>query len=380
MHIESVELRLIEMPLLAPFTASFGTQTLRPILLITVRAEGLEGYGECVALKDPYYSYETPITAEHIIRTYLLPLLFSADLRDPDDVWALFGPIRGHNMAKAAVEMAVWDLWARSMATPLSSLYAEREGRARRDRVAVGVSIGIEPTPAALVERVAGFVEAGYARIKLKIGPGHDVAHVHATRATFPNVLMQVDANSAYTLADIPVFQAMDDLNLLLIEQPLGPDDIVDHAALQRELVTPVCLDESIHSPDDARHALDLDSCRVINIKPGRVGGARQTRAIHDICLARDIPVWCGGMFETNIGRAHNVALASMPAFSLPGDISASSRYYARDIALPNFELHEDSTLTVPTGPGIGVELDREALNAVTLRAESISYRQGVRM
>ncbi len=368
MRIDTAELRLIQLPLLAPFTTSFGTQTERSCLLITLRAGELAGYGECVAMEGPWYSYETIGTAEHIMRDYLLPRLLGAEIGHPDDVWDLFSSVRGHNMAKAGLEMAAWDLFARHAGKSLSALLG-----GSRDRVAVGVSVGIQNSPAALVETVRRFIDDGYRRIKLKIAPGQDTGYVQGVRAAFPTTLLQVDANSAYTLDDVAPFQAMDDLDLLLIEQPLGPDDIIDHAVLQQQLATAICLDESIHSTDDARHALDLGSCRIINIKPGRVGGHRRSKEIHDLCLAGGAPVWCGGMLETNIGRAHNVALASLPGFSLPGDISASARYYAHDIAEPNFALNEDSTLSVPRGPGIGVEIDRDALERVTQRVEILS-------
>jgi O-succinylbenzoate synthase len=321
-------------------------------------------------MEGPWYSYETVGTAQHIIREYLLPTLLGAEIGDPEEVWDLFGAVRGHNMAKAALEMAVWDLFARVQGQPLARVLG-----GSRDVVAVGVSVGIQTSPAALVETVRRFVEDGYGRIKLKIAPGRDIDYVDAVRAAFPTTLLQVDANSAYTLSDAPIFQAMDGLDLLLVEQPLGADDIIDHAALQGELKTAICLDESIHSVDDARHALDLGSCRIINIKPGRVGGHRRSREIHDLCRARGAPVWCGGMLETNIGRAHNVALASLPGFTLPGDISASARYYAHDVAEPSFVLNQDSMLSVPSGPGIGVELDSDALESVTQRVERLSAR-----
>ncbi len=365
MKIESIELRQITLPLVSPFTTSFGTQSDRPCVIVSVHAEGVTGYGECVAGDGPWYSYETVATAWHVLEEFLTPRLLGFDLDDPTAVWDLFAPIRGHNMAKAALEMACWDLAAKTRGVSLRDLLG-----GARDRVAVGVSVGIQASPAALVDTVRRYVDDGYARIKLKIAPGHDEAYVTAVRAAFPDTLVQVDANSAYTLADAPLFQHMDGLNLLLIEQPLADDDIVDHATLQRDLRTPICLDESIHSPDDARHALDLGSCGVINIKPGRVGGHRRSRAIHDLCRARDIPVWCGGMLETNIGRAHNVALAALPGFTLPGDISASARYYAHDVAGPDFTLNSDSTLSVPSGPGIGVEPDPAALEAATTRRE----------
>ncbi len=353
MRIESVELKQVQLELTAPFTTSFGTTLRRPCIITAVHAEGETGLGECVAFDGPWYSYETTTTAWHVMSDFLIPRLLEANIAEPEDVWSLFAPIRGHNMAKAALEMACWDLIARCRGVSLASLLG-----GTRERVPVGVSVGIQPSPDALVETVGHFLDDGYGRIKLKIAPGADVEFVTAVREAYPSALVQVDANSAYTLADTNTLQQMDHLDLLLIEQPLSPDDIVDHAWLQRELNTPICLDESIHSPDDARHALDLGSCRIINIKPGRVGGHNQSREIHNLCLSRGAPVWCGGMLETNVGRAHNVALASLPGFSLPGDISASSRYYAQDIAGPGFSLNDDSTLSVPTGPGIGVELE----------------------
>jgi len=354
MRIEAIDLKLVRMELSAPFTTSFGTTQQRSCIIIAVHAEGETGLGECVAFDGPWYSYETTNTAWHVISDFLAPLLLQVDIVEPEDVWTVFAPIRGHNMAKAAIEMACWDLIARRRAVSLATLLGGTQ-----DRVPVGVSVGIHASPDALIDAVGRFLADGYRRIKLKIGPGSDLEFVAAVRETFSQAIVQVDANSAYTLADTPTFRQMDRFDLLLVEQPLGPDDIVDHSWLQREVTTPLCLDESIHSPDDARHALDLGSCRIINIKPGRVGGHTQSRAIHDLCVSHGAPVWCGGMLETNVGRAHNVALASLPGFSLPGDISASARYYEHDIAGPAFVLNEDSTLTVPGGPGIGVNLDQ---------------------
>jgi O-succinylbenzoate synthase len=357
--IERIELRQYRLSLVSPFTTSFGTSTDRSCLIVTVHGEGITGLGECVAMDGPWYSYETLGTAWHIMPEFLIPLLLGQRIADPETVWDLLASIRGHNMAKAALEMACWDLIARARGVSLSELLSGDMHRGMSlPRVAVGVSVGIQATPKALVEAVGGYLADGYRRVKLKIAPGHDEVDVAAVRATYPDILLQVDANSAYTLQDRALFERMDSLDLLLIEQPLAYDDIVDHAGLQRHLRTPICLDESIHSPDDARQALDLGSCRIINIKAGRVGGHRRSREIHELCRGRGAPVWCGGMLETNIGRAHNVALASLPGFTLPGDISASARYYACDIAGPNFVLNGDSTLTVPTGPGIGVELD----------------------
>lgn len=352
MKVEQIRLRQVRLQLLSPFTTSFGTIIERPCIIVEIRAGGGGGLAECVAFEAPWYSYETVTTAWHVMLDYLIPSLVGQEIDEPEDVWGLFARVRGHNMAKAALEMACWDLFARSRGLPLAKLLG-----GTKERVPVGVSVGIQSSPQSLVETVSRYIADGYGRIKLKIAPGKDVEFVAAVRESFRNTAVQVDANSAYSLSDVHIFTSMDDLGLLLIEQPLGPDDIVDHRKLQLELKTPLCLDESIHSPDDARHALDLQSCRVINIKAGRVGGHQQSRLIHDLCLGRGAPVWCGGMLETNIGRAHNVALSSLPGFTLPGDISASSRYYERDIAQPSFELNEDSTLTVPSGSGIGVEL-----------------------
>lgn len=363
MHVDAIELREIRVTLLSPFTTSFGTQQERPCVLVGVHADGQVGWGECVAGAGPWYSYETVETVWHVLSEFLVPMVLDQEIGEAADVWERFAAVRGHNMAKAGLEMACWDLAARIRGISLSTMLG-----GTRDQVPVGVSVGIHESPTALVETVRGFLDDGYARIKLKIGPGHDFDDVLAVRAAYPDAVLQVDANSAYTLEDAPLFQSLDQFDLLLVEQPLEHDDIIDHAQLQRQVRTPICLDESIHSPTDARHALDLGACRIINIKPGRVGGHTQSRRIEQLCHTRNVPVWCGGMFETNIGRAHNVAQASLPGFSLPGDISASARYYASDVAGPDFVLNADSTLTVPTGPGIGVEIDPTALARVTTR------------
>jgi O-succinylbenzoate synthase len=268
-------------------------------------------------------------------------------------------------MAKAGIESALWDAFAKARGVSLSKMLG-----GVRDRIAVGVSIGIQPSPEELLGKVAGYLAEGYRRIKIKIAPGSDVEYVKAVRREYPDILFQVDANSAYELSDIDLFRAMDDENLLLIEQPLSHDDIYDHSKLQRELKTAICLDESIHSVADARAALELNSCRVINIKPGRVGGYTESRLIHDLCASQRVPVWHGGMLESGIGRAGNVALASLPNFTLPGDISASKRYYREDIVEPAFEVAPDGTMAVPTGPGIGVEVLADRLEQVTVRRE----------
>ena len=363
MRIERVELHHVEMELVHPFETSFGRQATRSCILVTVHAGGLTGWGECTADSGPWYSYETIETGWHILRDYLIPTVLGQEVETPDEVVDRFSSVRGHPMARAGLENAVWDVLAQEQGRPL---YRALGGQ--RDRVPVGISVGIEPTLAELLGQVERFIDLGYGRVKLKIKPGWDVQIVRAVRECWPDLALQVDGNSAYTLADIATFQALDQFDLLLIEQPLHHDDIVDHAQLQAQLGTPVCLDESIHSPEHARWALDIGACRVINIKVGRVGGLTAAKRIHDLCSERGVPVWCGGLLETNVGRAVNVALATLSNFTLAGDISASGRYYERDIAEPNFVLNDDSTLSVPDDPGLGVRVLPEQLRAVRQR------------
>jgi len=361
MVIHELEVFHVEMPLVTPFTTSFGTQVVRPCLIVRLGGEGADGWGECVAGEGPWYSYETVETAWHVIRSFIAPLILGQDVLDAGDLWARLSRIRGHRMAIAAVEQALWDLLAREARQPLAGML----GGTRRETPS-GVSLGIKASPALLVEAVASHVEQGYQRIKLKIAPGRDLPFVAAVRERFPDILLSVDANSAYSLADAAHLRALDEFNLLMIEQPLGEEDIVDHATLQRQLKTAICLDEAICTPDNARHAIALGSCRIINIKPGRVGGLLRSRQIHDICQAAGIPVWCGGMLETNVGRATNVCLASLPNFTLPSDISASARYFRDDIAGPPFVLNPGGAMTVRSTPGTGVEIDHTALARVT--------------
>ena len=353
------------MRLVAPFETSFGVEQDRACIIVAMRAGGLTGYGECVAATTPGYSYETTTTAWHVLRDFLAPAVLGQELADMPGLVARYARVRGHSMAKAGLEMAAWDVLGQARGKSLTQLLG-----GERDRVEVGVSVGIQPTTEALVERVGRYIAEGYARIKIKVKPGRDVADARAVRAAFPNIRLQVDANSAYRLADAPLFRQMDDLSLLLIEQPLAEDDIYDHSQLQPQLATPICLDESILSADHARAAIELGACRIINIKAGRVSGLLEAVKIHDLCRERDVPVWCGGMLETNIGRASNVALASLPGFTLPGDISATSRYYAEDIADPSFVLNPDSTLSVPTGPGLGVQVNLKNLERFTVKRE----------
>jgi O-succinylbenzoate synthase len=366
--IERVELRHIRMRLLSPFETSFGVEDDREALVLRVWAEGLVGWGECVAAAFPGYSYETVGTAWHVLEAFFLPAVVGQRIEGIADVRTLIQRYKGHPQARAGLELAIWDLIGKAGGTSLRSLLG-----GERVRVPVGVSIGIQADPATLVRAAAGYLDQGYRRIKVKIKPGRDLEDVRAVRQSFPGIDLQVDANSAYTLADSDRLKALDDFELLLIEQPLAEDDLIDHARLQAGMRTALCLDESILSARHARQALDLGACRVINIKPARVGGLAEAKAIHDLCLARGIPVWCGGMLETGIGRAANLALASLPGFTLPGDISASARYYAQDIAEPTFALNQDSTIDVPAGPGLGVEVDLAELDRVTVRREEFS-------
>jgi O-succinylbenzoate synthase len=370
MKIEQITLNLIHMPLVAPFETSFGRETERECILITLRADGLTGYGECVADADPGYSYETTGTAWHIIHDFIAPLILGQDVIDPADFQRRVEGIRGHNLAKAGVEMALWDLIGKRDGKSLRELFG-----GTYEKVQVGVSIGIQASPSAMVQTVEHFLADGYRRVKLKIKPGRDVDDTLAVRSAYPDLRLQVDANSAYTLETAEALHPLDDLNLLLIEQPLFEDDIWDHRKLQARMKTPICLDESVISLRHARYALEMEACRIINIKAGRVGGLSQGLAIHDLCRANGIPVWCGGMLETGVGRASNLALASLPGFSLPGDISASDRYYTRDITNERFTLNADSTIDVPTAPGLGITLDPQALKAFTLKETDLTVQ-----
>lgn len=363
MKIEKIELRHIKMELVSPFTTSMGTEYDEEHIIVRVDAEGITGWGECVAEGTPFYSYETVTTAWHILQDFLIPSILGKDLTSIDEAIQLYSKVRGHRMAKAGLEAALWDLFAKSKNISLSKMMG-----GTRQKIDVGVSIGIQSSEEELIKKIEGYLAEGYGRIKIKIAPGKDIKFIKAVRKEFPEILFQVDANSAYELQHLDLFKQMDEFNLLLIEQPLGYDDIYQHSKLQKQLKTPICLDESIHSLDDTQAAIELDSCRVINIKPGRVGGFTESKLIHDYCETKNIPVWCGGMLESGIGRAGNVALASLPNFKLPGDISASKRYYKQDIVEPEFVVNKDGTMDVPTKPGIGVEVNMKMLEKVTVR------------
>ena len=361
MRIDKVELRRLRLPLVRPFETSFGRVDDRTFLLVTVHGEGAEGWAECVAEAAPYYSAETAATAWHVLTEFLVPPVLGVEMGGGADVWARLARVRGHQMAKAALEMAAWDLEARQRNVPLWKLLGG-DGRP----VASGVSIGIQPSLAALDERVEADLADGYQRVKIKIKPGWDLEPARHLRSRHPSLALMVDANAAYTLDDAAHLAGLDELSLMMIEQPLEYDDVGRHAALQARIRTPVCLDESIHSLGIAEDALDRGACRIINIKPGRMGGHLQSRLVHDLCASRGVPVWHGGMLESGIGRAHNLHLSTLPNFTLPGDVAASRRYYAPDLIEPGIEVRSDGTIEVPAGPGIGVAIDRERVKSAT--------------
>ena len=368
-EIERVEMRTVRLLLNEPFETSFGRIESRLIFLVSVGAGILTGWGEVVAAEQPRYSYETVGTAWHVIRDYLAPAMLSRPVEGLADLAARFAKFRGHNMAKAGLELAYMDLLARTRGQSLSQLIG-----GTRARIAVGVSLGIQPTLDRLLQRVDHYLALGYQRIKLKIKPGWDVDIVRDVRRRHPDILLSVDANCAYTIADEHHLSALDDFGLLMIEQPLDHDDLVDHATLQSRMRTPICLDESITSVKRAEQAVDMGSCQIINIKIGRVGGYSQALAIHDLCYSRRTPVWCGGMLESGIGRAHNIAVASLPGFLLPGDVSASSRYFARDVIVPEVTVAADGTVKVPRGPGLGFEVD---LDYIASNTETVERFEG---
>jgi O-succinylbenzoate synthase len=362
MKIEKVVVRRLEMELRFPFETSFGTQTGRELLIVEVYGEGLIGYGECVAGKDPYYSEETVSTASHMLEDYLIPIVFNNEITHPYDIYNSFRRIRGNNMAKASIENALWDLHAKIENRPLAEVVG-----GEKDKISVGVSIGIQPTPEELIQKVEESIKQGYNKIKIKIKPGKDIEYLRSVREKFPDTPIMADANSAYTLNDINLFIEMDDLNLMMIEQPLAHDDIIDHATLQKAIKTPICLDESIHSTEDARNAIELGSCKIINIKIGRIGGITEAIKIHDLCQEHNIPVWCGGMLESGIGRAHNVAITTLENFIIPGDTAPSARYWTEDIIEPEVTMDSNGYIEAPKGPGIGFTINKKTLDKYTI-------------
>jgi len=364
-RIDRVELRLLRLPLVRFFETSFGRIYERPFVMVTVNGEGVEGVGECVADANPFYSSETTRTAWHIIAEFIAPLVLGREFPHPRDVFGALRGIRGHNMAKAAVEMATWDLFAKQQGLPLCRVLGGSNALIERG-IASGVSIGIQDSLEQLAERIEIELAAGYRRIKIKIKPGWDLSAVAMVRSRFGQVPLMVDANAAYTLADAPHLAGLDPFALMMIEQPLDYDDVQDHAELQGRLRTPVCLDESLHTVKIAAEAIRVGACRIINIKPGRVGGHGQSIALHDLAADHQIPVWHGGMLESGIGRAHNIHLSTLPNFTLPGDVAASRRYFSPDLIDPEIEVRPDGTIAVPSGAGIGVRLVPDRIAAAT--------------
>jgi O-succinylbenzoate synthase len=368
MKIERVVLRQIRMPLVRPFETSFGRTTERQIILVEAQSEGLSGWGEVTAGEHPFYNEEWTASAWMVLRDYAAPLTLNRELETPDAVSPLTAHIRGHLMARAALENAAWDLAARRDGVPL---WRRIGGGARRE-IPCGVSIGIQPSVEQLIEIIERELADGYQRIKIKIKPGWDVEVARRVRGRFPSIKLMADANSAYTLADAAHLKLLDEFYLMMIEQPLAHDDIIDHAELQSRLDTPICLDESIRTARQAQQAIRLRACGIINIKLGRVGGFSEARRVHDVALAAGVPAWCGGMLESGVGRAHNIALSTLPGFVLPGDVSASSRYWARDIIQPAVEITPRGGIAVRDEPGFGYALDTDFIRSITVREESI--------
>jgi O-succinylbenzoate synthase len=361
--LERVELFLLRLPLKRPYETSMAVETHETHVIVRVESEGAVGWGESVANETPWYSGETPSTVWVLLEEAILPDLLRREIEHPRDVSRALGWIREARMAKACVEMAVWDLAAKRAGMPLSRFLG-----GTRDRIACGVAIGLHPTIDALVARIEEELAAGYQRVKLKIKPGRDVQIAEAVRARWPDLAFMLDANSAYTLEGASVFERIDATRPMMIEQPLAHDDMVDHAELQKRIRTPICLDESVRHADDARKAIAIGATQVVNVKAGRVGGLAEAVEVHDVCRERGVPVWCGGMLEMGIGRAHNVHLSTLPGFTLPGDIAASKRYFATEIIGEPFEVDADGTMTVPTGPGIGVTVLENEIRALALR------------
>ncbi len=372
-NIDAIHLREINLPLAYPFETSFGVTTGRRILLVELESDGLTAWGECVAGEHPYFSDEMIDTAWMITETELAPRLLDAEMEGGGDCPRIFRQVRGHRMAKAALENAVWDLAAQRQRVPLAELLG-----GTRSVIPCGVSIGIQPSIEVLFEKIEKELDAGYQRIKLKCKPGWDSKVFEAVRERWPEILLSCDANSAYRMSDIDHIATWDRFNLLMIEQPLWFDDFYFHSMLQKRIETAICLDESIRNRRDALAAIDMESCRIINIKVGRVGGFSEAIAVHNAAAERGVPVWCGGMLETGIGRAHNIALASLPNFSLPGDVSASSRYWSQDIIEPAVTVSRAGEITVPTGVGSGFAIDTERIESLTVRRESLLARARV--
>ncbi|MGG3687719.1 o-succinylbenzoate synthase [Caldifermentibacillus hisashii] len=370
MKITDITIRHLKMTMKSPFTTSFGTFKDKEFLLLEAKNEdGTVGWGESVAFKAPWYNEETLKTNWHMLEDFLIPLILNKEIKHPDEVNQMFAPIRKNNMAKSTIEGAIWDIYAQQTNQSLAQALG-----GTKDKIEVGISIGIQNSIDELLRVVDGFLKEGYKRIKVKIKPGWDVDVIRSLREHFPNVPIMADANSAYRLKDIDLLKQLDEFDLMMIEQPLASDDIIDHAQLQKELKTPICLDESIHSLEDARKAIELGSTKIINIKIGRVGGLTEAKKIHDYCEEKGVPVWCGGMLESGIGRSHNIALTTLSNFILPGDTAGSNRYWEKDIIRPEV-VATDGYIDVPQTPGIGYEVDRETVEAYTVAKKE--YRSG---
>lgn len=362
MKVTEVAIYHLKMPMNNPFTTSFGTLKDKSFLLLEAKSEdGITGFGECVAFEAPWYTEETVKTCWHMLEDFLIPIVLHKEVNHPDEISKWFSSIRKNNMAKAAIEGAVWDIFAKQSNQSLAKALG-----GNKEKIEVGISLGIQPTIEQQIEVVRKYIHEGYKRIKVKIKPGWDVDVIRKLRETFPDVPMMADANSAYTLEDIELLKQLDEFNLMMIEQPLAYDDIVDHAKLQKELKTPICLDESIVSFEDAKKAIELGSCGVMNIKIGRVGGLSEAKRIQDYCELKGIPVWCGGMLEAGVGRAHNIALTTLSNFVMPGDTAGSSHYFEEDIITPEVVV-EDGYITVPETIGIGYEVNMEAVKKYTI-------------
>ncbi len=375
MRLDRIDLRLLRLPLVRFFETSFGRVDERSFVLVRVDDGGVSGWGECVADGNPYYSSETTRTAWHVIAEFVAPLVLGREFDHPSEIFDALRLIRGHNMAKAAVEMAAWDLFARQQGRSLAAVLGGSPAR-MASGIASGVSIGIQDSLEQLIERVRIELAAGYRRVKIKIKHGWDVGAVETLREQVGAIPLMVDANAAYHLEDAAHLASLDRYDLMMIEQPLDYDDIRDHAELQRRIRTPICLDESIHSVRAAHEAIELGACRIINIKPGRVGGHHESIRLHDLAAAHAVPVWHGGMLESGIGRAHNIHLSTLPNFTLPGDVAASRRYYAPDLIDPEIDVRSDGTIAVPAGPGIGVAIVMERVEAAT--EEHVELRAGI--
>ena len=365
MRVRKITLREIHLPLVEPFETSFHRLENRRMLIVEADVDGVSGWGECTVGEDPYYSYETVETAWHILPDFLWPAIKGREIASAECLWDMLAQVRGHNMTKAGIETAIWDAEARQKKIPLAKLLG-----GTRAEISSGVSIGLQHTVEELIGKVQRELAAGYQRIKIKIKPGRDIELVRALRERWPRIRLMVDANSAYSLDDTALLKQLDAFYLIMIEQPLGWDDIYSHVKLQKQLETPICLDECIHELEQARAAIETGACKIINIKLGRVGGHTPARRMHDLCKEKGVPVWCGGMLESGIGRAHNIAMSSLENFSLPGDVTASKRYWTEDIIQPEVEVSPQGTIRVPTEPGIGYTPRLDRIEALTRRKE----------